>query len=103
MKKYTLEEDQVIVESVQNNPTNLRKAFEEASKRLNKSYSAVASRYYNAIRKKEPIMFLATRRQLVPNAKNDVIDQQSVIIPRKKKEVIIELEGITIKISQNET
>ncbi len=48
-KKWTTEEDEILVKAVKDNFDNLQKGFREVAKELNRTISAVKQRWYSAL------------------------------------------------------
>jgi hypothetical protein len=72
-RKFTLEEDNLILEEVSKSTTNLRSAFEIVGKKLNRSYPNIATRYYNYLKdnkEKNPTFAIGSNHGLAINTKN---------------------------------
>lgn len=52
-KRWTKEEDKVLLESVKAAPHNLKQAFKQASSKLNRSATACTSRWYTELSKRK--------------------------------------------------
>ena len=50
-KRWTAQEDMIVVSEVKNSPTNLKAAFEKASKITGRSKNACMVRWYNVLSK----------------------------------------------------
>lgn len=72
VKKWTVEEDNVLLQSVKDNPQNLSKCFVAVAERLGRSKSAVAGHWYTNVSKKPDAtcFFTASSKHLSKNRKN---------------------------------
>lgn len=68
-KIWTNEEEQVLIDLVRSNSTNLSKAFNEASDRLNRSKHAVEMHWYTKTRYRGPV-FMTIGSKVNINLKN---------------------------------
>ena len=58
MKKWTPEQEFEVVKAVYKNPNNLRQTFENVSSKINRTPSAIVTRYYNNIQKRYKNQFI---------------------------------------------
>lgn len=71
-KKYSNEEDLVIIAEVKANPQNLRKAFKAAASKLQDRHSSsIGARWYTTLRKREQTFTLQSEDTSVTNTKNE--------------------------------
>lgn len=70
-KRWTKEEDLVILGIVKENPENLVKAFILASKKLDRSEASIRQRWYNSLRdSSNPVFMVYSNKKAVVNGKN---------------------------------
>ena len=70
-KRFTREEDKVIIKEIRLSPTNLQAAFLKAAFRLNRTKASVECHYYKTLRKRtNHILLLFAPRRLASNRKN---------------------------------
>lgn len=101
--KFTQQEDDVILSKISQSPTNLQFAFENAARELEgRDRKSCEQRYYNTLRKKDPVHSLATANGFAVNIKNTpmkadegydlrkeiMMDILSKMTKKEKKEVI---------------
>lgn len=58
MKKWTPEQEFEVVKAAYKNPNNLRQAFEQVSKKIDRTPSSVVTRYYNHIQNRYKNQFI---------------------------------------------
>jgi len=78
IKKYTKEEDEIIINQVKNYPTNLLHAFREASKLIDRAETAISFRYYHKLKKDPSIVALTvgSKKGFTQNVKNVPRDKE---------------------------
>lgn len=70
-RRYSNNEDKVIIEKVAKYPNNLQKAFREASLRLNRPISSVSERWYKKLRNSNVVFMTYSKKGTVNiNRKN---------------------------------
>ena len=70
-KRFTKEEDLVILSEVKANPQNLSNAFRIASKKINRSFDSISLRWYSKLRKRNAHCFvLLGKSKYLTNMKN---------------------------------
>lgn len=70
-KKWTKEEDLVILSNVKENPENLLKAFAIAAKKLNRSENSIRLRWYKYLRDSyNPVFMVYSNKKAIINGKN---------------------------------
>lgn len=87
-KRYTTEEEQVILKYVRLNPSNLQKAFSIAAEELGRTTTGVSARYYMKLKKSEVAFALLSSEGVSINTKSG--DNQK---PSKLWKLIV--KGIT--------
>lgn len=72
VRRWTLEEDQLLLRSIRAYPQNLHKCFMLVAEEIDRSESAVANRWYSKVSKKPDNMcfFTASPRHVSRNRKN---------------------------------
>lgn len=99
-KRYTKEEDQIIIDCVQNSPNNLRKAFKNAADKLvNRDSKSVSNRWYKTLKKdtKNPVFVVISSKGINANKKNAKSNKN----PSKIKKLFLEVwNNITYKLCQ---
>lgn len=98
-KRYTKEEDQIIIESVQNSPNNLQTAFKNAAAKLeNRDIKSVSNRWYNTLKKdtKNPIFVVISSKGITANNKIAKTNKK----PKIKKLFLEIWNNITYKLCQ---
>lgn len=71
MKRFTEEEDIIIIREVKKCPSNLSKAFQEAANKLsNRTEAAVTGRWYNTLRAKQTVITTGSAAGFTKNVKN---------------------------------
>lgn len=58
MKRWTKEQEFEVVKSTIKNPNNLRKAFEDVSKTIDRTPSSIVTRYYSHIQNRYKNKFI---------------------------------------------
>ncbi len=70
-KRWTKEEDLVILNSVKENPENLVKAFAITAKKLNRSVTSIRMRWYKHLKDSySPIFMVYSNKKAIINGKN---------------------------------
>ena len=77
--KWTMEEEQKLLEYVSNNPTNLSQAMRDFAEHSNKSYQAVRVKYYKKLRQTSTCFIIATNKTAVKNTKNGKQTKQNKV------------------------
>lgn len=57
MKRWTFEEDNILIEEVKLHPTNLQVAFKIAACRIQRTQTAVSLRWYRVLRKENNFIY----------------------------------------------
>lgn len=70
MKRYTKDEDQIIINSVKDNIGNLSEGFRQASLSLKKTQKAIVGRWYGALRSHSNALTLKSDLHNINNYKN---------------------------------
>lgn len=78
-KRWTTEEEKVIMKYVRLNPSNLTKAFKLAELELDRTYTSIVSRYYMNIKKSEVLFTLVSKEVVTVNSKNGNLQKSSNI------------------------
>lgn len=68
--RWSNEEEQVLIDQVRQNPSNLSRAFRATSDELGKSYYAVKMQWYNRTRHSETIFMTIGANNMNVNSKN---------------------------------
>lgn len=77
-KKYTQEDEQVIIELVRQYPTNIRYALNQASLKLDKSLDNVSATYYARLRNKYPnTISVGSSSGSTSNVKNALVNKET--------------------------
>lgn len=70
-KRWTKEEELVILSNVKENPENLLKAFAIAAKKLNRSEASIRLRWYNRLKDSySPVFMVYSNKKAIINGKN---------------------------------
>ena len=70
-KRWTKEEELVILSNVKENPENLLKAFAIAAKKLNRSEASIRLRWYNHLKDSySPVFMVYSNKKAIINGKN---------------------------------
>ena len=70
LKRWTNEEDQVIISQVRKSPSNLARAFKNAeTKLINRSFCSISQRYYRSIRLNSKIFITVSSNSVSTNTK----------------------------------
>lgn len=70
-KKWTKEEELVVLSNVRGNPENLLKAFAIAAKKLNRSEASIRLRWYRYLRDSySPVFMVYSNKKAIINGKN---------------------------------
>lgn len=70
-KRWTKEEELVILSNVKENPENLLKAFAIAAKKLNRSEASIRMRWYNHLKDSySPVFMVYSNKKAIINGKN---------------------------------
>jgi hypothetical protein len=72
LRKWTAQEEAVIISSIKAFPDNIQEAFRKSSRELDRTFSAVSFKYYNSIKAKHPnLISVGTSKGFsVKNTKN---------------------------------
>lgn len=85
-KRWSSEEDQVIIDLISKNPNNLKKAFREASIALNRSVDSCRIRWYSNIikNKNTPTCFITISKKTKSiNSKNGKTAKNTISLWKK--------------------
>lgn len=75
MNRYTKSEDSTIIKAIKNNPGNLDKAFEHASKSLsNRNSKAISQHWYNKLSKSNYVIGLRSSNTIVKDNRKNVMN-----------------------------
>ncbi|MCA9381624.1 Myb-like DNA-binding domain-containing protein [Candidatus Dojkabacteria bacterium] len=86
-KKFTSEEDNIIINNIKKYPNNLSFSFEVSSKTLtNRSVDSISLRYYKNLKKNHKIFGVGSSLGIVINTKNTVRPPDKTV-----KQLVIEL------------
>lgn len=88
--KWTMEEEQKLLEYVSNNPTNLSQAMRDFAEHSNKSYQAIRNKYYKKLRQTSTCFIIATTKTAVKNTKNGKVVKQN----KMKKSIFAKIKEI---------
>lgn len=77
-KRWTDEEEQVIIREVSNTPNNLESAFRRASTSINRTPKAIAMRWHRTLREREDVgvLFMTCGRKYI-NANRKIISTKT--------------------------
>lgn len=78
-KRWTKEEESILLKEIEKNPNNLKDAFTKTSEKINRSYKAVEYRWYGVLSKKTK-----TACFMVISPKTKVINKKTVRKKSKK-------------------
>lgn len=87
-RKWTSQEEAVVIEEISLHPNNLSKAFTLASSRINRSKAAIRQCWYSKLSKERnlPVFGLIAENRYVLNRKNgDFIKTKTSIFSKIKK------------------
>lgn len=77
-RKYTTEDEQVIIELVRQYPTNIRYALNQAALKLDKKVDNVRATYYARLRNKYPnTISVGSSSGSTSNVKNALVDKET--------------------------
>lgn len=82
-KRWTAEEDQVLVQAVKANPHNKAQAFREVSQQLNRAVSSISWRWYNILSNPNHSKYVGCLFTMVgteSNMRNRTINREGVHI-----------------------
>lgn len=85
-KRWSAKENQLLIKTIQKNPSNLNKCFVAVGKKLNKNPAAVSMHYYSQIRNKVDVFSVNTPTNKIVNTKNKFTkksDVTTITIPTK--------------------
>ena len=69
-KRWTIEEDQYLIDHLKNYSHNLQKGFSIASEHLDRTPEAISYRWYTKLSKQTPIFMVASSKKATINRKN---------------------------------
>ena len=69
-KRWTIEEEQYLIDHLKNYSHNLQKGFLIASQHLNRTPEAISCRWYTKLSKQTPIFMVASSKKAIINRKN---------------------------------
>ena len=69
MNRWTANEDEILIDSIQQYPANLTLAFREAAVVLGRTQSSVSGRYYTTLRDREAIITVGSPKGVMINKK----------------------------------
>ena len=69
-KRWTIEEDQYLINHLKNYSHNLQKGFLIASQHLNRTPEAISCKWYTKLSKQTPIFMVASSKKATINRKN---------------------------------
>jgi len=100
---WTFKEEQIVVDCVRENPTNLTDALRKAGELIGRSYGATQNHYYMVIKKKIKMFAVKGKKEHAPNVKNiptskvnstfKIISFEDIKEYTLYKEVVIDVEG----------
>lgn len=77
-RRYTEEEDRVIISEIAETPYNLEDAFRRASTQINRTPSAISMHWYQTLRRRNNCIFMTiSGKKCTVNGKNVVILENS--------------------------
>lgn len=77
-RRYTEEEDRVIISEIAETPYNLEDAFRRASTQINRTPSAISMHWYHTLRRRNNCIFMTiSGKKCTVNGKNVVILENS--------------------------
>lgn len=100
---WTLQEEQIVVNCIRENPTNVRDALRKASILIGRSFASVENHYYLVIKKKIGMFSIKGKKEHAPNVKNiptskvndtfKIISFEDIKEYTLYKKVVIDVEG----------
>ena len=69
-KRYTKEEEELILDYIRRNPKNISQACREAAKELGRTPNAVSARYYTLLKDENLVYTIITPKVVVTNNSN---------------------------------
>ena len=90
-RRWTNEEDQVLIDQVRQNPSNLARAFRATSDIIGRSPHCVEQRWYGKVRHSETVFINIGARNMSVNSKNNS-NPQPVRLPIWRR--ILKLLGL---------
>lgn len=70
LRKWTPEEESILINAVRNSPHNLSAAFLSVSPQINRSFGAIEQHWYTKTRLKSPVFICASNKKASYNQKN---------------------------------
>lgn len=108
IKKFSEEEDNIILKNVELYPTNLQESFRHSARELKRSVAVINVRYYNNLRKEQHVISTGSKHGFSRNVKNqprftseqeiipdlqfhEVVIKNLLSLPREKRQQIIQM------------
>jgi len=88
-RRFSIEDDQVIISYIKKSPTNLRNAIEQAAEEISADFKSVENRYYNSIKKNHTIITCGSSAGMSSNVKNSIRKEGEIFNPKLKPHVVI--------------
>lgn len=95
--RWTEEEDLIIQQEVEKFPEHLRNAFFSASKKINRTHSAICTRYYNVI-----LNFRLSKSEQIKKLSEELLQLHNENLNLKKETTIVEKIQSKIQELENE-
>lgn len=89
--KWSQSDDNILIECVQENPQNLLKAFNAASKQLNRTKTAVRLRWYNVLKNNNKAFMLISNNTSCYNIKTATNVVKDIPVKESKWKRIIKI------------
>lgn len=68
-KKWTREEDELLIQAVQDNPHNLQNAFRQVENRLDRTNIAISNRWYYKLKRQSVCFITVSPKKKLENGK----------------------------------
>jgi hypothetical protein len=88
-RRFSAEDDSVIISEIKQSPTNLKNAFENASEKTSRNFKAIEARYYNNIRKGKTVVTCGSAMGLSSNIKNTLSKDGKIDLPELQPHLVV--------------
>lgn len=98
IRRFTNDEDLVIIGEIEKSPHNLSQAFRAAAIKLDRDWRSIRARWYNTLRnKKGAVFFLTSGKECTVNGKNVVLIRGGC--PSMGKKLFTKLKNLFSKLT----
>lgn len=88
MKRYTEDEDKLILSYLEDNPDNLKKAFAELAQQLGRTPTGIATHWYSTLSRGKHVVFMTIAKKKYSSNRKTGKMQKKTILPSLWKKIL---------------